>query len=53
MVGFQRAGMGKNKKDIGIPPLMLDFGLKGERSENLKNLYHLSEMADFEFSFCF
>jgi hypothetical protein len=52
MGGFQHAGTGKNKKVIENSPL-LAFSLKGPKSENLKNSYLSSEMANFDYNFCF
>jgi len=48
MGGFQRAGEGKNKKVIENSPSQ-HFGMKGPKSENLKNPYLLSDMANFWF----
>jgi hypothetical protein len=37
MVGFQHAGTGKNKKKVLENSPLLQFSLKGPKSENLKN----------------
>jgi len=52
MGGFHRAGMGKNKKVIENF-LRYHFSLKGPKSENLKKSYLLTEMANFDYNFCF
>jgi hypothetical protein len=49
MGGFRCASTGKNKKIIEISPL--HFGMKGQRSENLKKSYLWSKMAFFKFYF--
>jgi len=49
---FQRAGTGKNKKVLENSPCW-HFSLKGPKSENLKNSYLLSDMANFDYNFCF
>jgi hypothetical protein len=52
MEGFQHAGTGKNKKVVENSPC-LHFSLKGPKSENFKKSYLLSDMANFDYYFCF
>ncbi len=52
MGGFQPASMGKNKKAIENFPCK-HFRLKRPKSENLNNLYLLSEMDNFDYDFVF
>ncbi len=52
MGGFHRAGTGKNKKVIENSPCW-PFSMKGPKSENFKNSYLLSEMANFDYDFGF
>jgi len=53
MGGFQRAGMGKNKKVIENSPCYSEhFSLRGPKNENFKKyIYILSEMAYFDYDF--